>query len=39
MTGPVGALRRHDVYPETLVDGRSAREAGVNRLRRQATAC
>jgi MinD-like ATPase involved in chromosome partitioning or flagellar assembly len=37
MTGePAGALRRRDVYPGALIDGRPAREGAINRLRRQA---
>ncbi|CAA9505092.1 MAG: hypothetical protein AVDCRST_MAG67-2282 [uncultured Solirubrobacteraceae bacterium] len=34
--GPTGALRRRDVYPAALVDGRPARNGAISRLRRQA---
>ncbi len=34
--GPAGLLRRRDVYPGALVDGRSARDGAISRLRRQA---
>jgi len=34
--GPAGALRRRDLYPGTIVDGRDARDGVINRLRRQA---
>jgi MinD-like ATPase involved in chromosome partitioning or flagellar assembly len=34
--GPAGTLRRRDVYPRTIVDGRSARDGVITRLRRQA---
>ncbi len=34
--GPAGTLRRRDVYPRAIVDGRPSREGIITRLRRQA---
>jgi MinD-like ATPase involved in chromosome partitioning or flagellar assembly len=35
--GPAGTLRRRDVYPRAIVDGRPSREGIITRLRRQAS--